>query len=155
MAQTLEQRVLLLEEINAIDRLKQEYARTLDRYDTGEAFAALFTPDGVLDIGPMGRYEGRDAIAGFFNGVRDTLSFFLHYTMAHAVDVDLEANTARGTWYMWEPATRNDEAYLVAITYDDEFRKVGGRWLFTLSRSTYHFMCPYDKGWVEQRLPPD
>ena len=39
--------------------------RALDAGD-GEAAAACFTADGVLDVPPHGRFEGREAIAAFF-----------------------------------------------------------------------------------------
>ena len=111
---TLEERLQRLEEIDAIRRLKQVYARTLDRFAPGDEFAALFTDDGVIDLGPMGLFEGRPAIAEFFNGARETFSFFLHYTDGDVLPSCPPAllpsgpsgTEATGTWYMWEPATR-------------------------------------------------
>ena len=152
---TLEERVQRLEEIAAIKQLKQVYARTLDRFAPGEEFAALFTEDGILDIGPMGYYQGRAAIAEFFNGARKTFSFFLHYTDAPIIDVAPSGTEATGTWYMWEPATRNGQAVWIAITYDERYRKVDDGWRFAYSKSTYHFVTPYESGWVKQPFPPD
>ncbi len=152
---TLEERLQRLEEIDAIRRLKQVYARTLDRFAPGDEFAALFTDDRVLDLGPMGLFEGRPAIAEFFNGARETFSFFLHYTDGDIIDVLPSGTEATGTWYMWEPATRKGQAVLIAITYDEKYRKVEERWLFAYSRSTYHFVTPYESGWVRQPFPAD
>ncbi|MYE45790.1 MAG: nuclear transport factor 2 family protein [Chloroflexi bacterium] len=48
----------------AILELLARGLRALDAGD-GEAAAACFTADGVLDVPPHGRFEGREAIAAF------------------------------------------------------------------------------------------
>ena len=152
---TLEERVQRLEEIAAIKRLKRLYARTVDRFAPGEEFAALFTEDGVLDSDPLGYYEGRAAIAEFFNGARKTFSFFLHYTDAPIIDIAPSGTEATGTWYMWEPATRNGEAVWMGVTCNDRYKKVNGEWKFTYFGAKNHFVTPYDQGWVKQPFLTD
>ena len=68
------------------------------------------------------------------------------------IDVAPSGTEAKAYWYLWEPATVNGEAVFIAITYDDEYRKVNGKWL--ISRQTFHnqFLTPVDKGWVKQQF---
>jgi len=147
---SVEERLQHLEDLEAIRRRKHGYSELVDRFASGEEYAAQFTEDGIID-GDFGPFEGRAAIAEFFGGVKDTgISFFLHYMCGERIDIAPNGTDAKAHWYLWEPATINDEAVWIAITYDDEYRKVNGEWL--ISRQTFHnhFVTPIDKGWVKQ-----
>ena len=148
---TLEERLQRLEDIAAIRRLKHEYARTVDRFATGDEYAALFTEDGLID-GDLGPVEGREEIRKFFSAVPQTFSFFLHYMCGETIDIAPSGTEATGHWYLWELGTLRGEAVWIAITYDDEYRKVNGVWRISHQTFHTHFVTPYNKGWVEQRL---
>ncbi len=148
---TLEQRVQLLEDTEAIRRHKHVYAKVVDAFSSGEEYAALFTEDGIID-GDFGPFNGRKEISDFFGSVGDNITFFLHFMTGEIIDVAPSGTEAKAYWYLWEPATVNGEAVFIAITYDDEYRKVNGKWL--ISRQTFHnqFLTPVDKGWVKQQF---
>ena len=98
---TLEERIQRLEEIEAIRRLKQSYARIADR--RGAELAALFTEDGISDDGDFGKNQGRATIAAFFDAVKPKLPFFLHYMLGDIIDIAPSGTEATGAWYQWEP----------------------------------------------------
>lgn len=150
---SLEERIQRLEEIEAIRRLKQTYARIADRRGSGAEIAALFTEDGISDDGDFGKTQGRAAIAAFFDAVKPKLPFFLHYMLGDIIDIEPSGTDATGTWYQWEPATLNGEAVWMGITFNDRYKKVNGQWQFASFGSKIHFITPYDKGWVKQPFP--
>ena len=151
--ETIEARIQRLEDIEEIRRLKIEYARVVDRYGKPDEFAALFAEDGVMDIGPLGGLiKGRAAIRNIGQVVGKTLTFFLHYMMGETIDILPSGTYAKGHWYLWEPATYNGQAVWIAITYDDEYKKIDGQWRIAFSRLNLHFMTPYDQGWVKKPM---
>ena len=153
---SLEDRVQLLEDIEAIRRLKIRYARLCDTGYDGGKLAALFTEDAVWDGGKeFGVQNGRGAIKAMFDDMSNDLTFALHYMIGHTIDVDPSGTSAKAHWYLWEPMTYQGRAILNAITYDDEHRKVDGEWLFSRMALTFHFLTPYEDGWVKTRMVTD
>ena len=75
----LEQRVRVLEDVNAIRHLKARYAAYCDDQYNPEGLAALFTEDAVWESQGLGRFEGRDAIRAFFRGASQLFTFAIHY----------------------------------------------------------------------------
>jgi hypothetical protein len=90
----LERRVRALEDIEVIKQLKYRYADACDRGYDADALADLFTEDAVWDGGLFGRYEGREAIRRFFEGVSSDIVFATHYMMNPIITV--EDDQARG-----------------------------------------------------------
>ena len=70
-----------------IRHLKARYARVCDTGYKPEGMAPLFTKDAVWDGGRFGRYEGIDAICGFFDGVSADIVWALHYMIAPVIEV--------------------------------------------------------------------
>lgn len=150
---TLEERIQRLEDIEAIRRLKRRYARLVDAHGSAQEYAALFTEDAVKDPGPLGTViQGRKAIEEYFDRAKGAFPWFLHFLCGETIDVESSGTEAAGHWYLWEPATLGDQAVWIAITYDERYRKVGGQWYFAYSKLNFHFMTPYDQGWVKQRF---
>jgi hypothetical protein len=61
----LEQRVQVLEDVNAIRHLKARYAASCDDQYNPDGLAALFTEDAVWESQGLGRFEGWEAIRAF------------------------------------------------------------------------------------------
>ena len=151
---TLEERIQRLEDIEEIRRLKIKFARVLDEFGSGDEYAAVYTEDAVVDAGPLGGViKGRAAIRDLLPGLRKTLTFFVHYMMGETIDILPSGTYAVGHWYLWEPATYKGQAVWIAITYDDEYKKVNGQWQIAFSRVNFHFITPYDQGWVKKSMP--
>lgn len=149
---SLEDRLQVIEDIEAIRRLKLAYAdRCDDGYDP-DGLAALFTEDGVWDGGPHGTARGRDEIRALWEATGQHASFAVHYITNHVVDVDASGETARGSCSLWEPITLDGEAMWASVRYAERYRKVDGRWLVAEMKLDNVFCTPFDKGWERQRF---
>ena len=131
--QALERRVQVLEDIEAIKRLKARYFRYLDsqRWDD---LRELYAQDATTDYGD-GQYafEGVDAIMDFLSrslgALRRNGRMLMH--VGHMPDIEITGETtASGYWalddYSFDPepeAGRRMGAY-----YHDEYVKTGGEW---------------------------
>jgi len=61
MGTDIEARLRRLEDLQAIQQLFVDYGQHLDAGDV-DAYAALFTEDGELKLGPLGKAKGREQI---------------------------------------------------------------------------------------------
>ena len=88
MDETLEARIGRLEAIEEIRALKARYAEVCDTGYDPDRMRPLFAADAFWDGGErFGRYEGVDAICGFFADVSSQITWALHYMVAPVVEV--------------------------------------------------------------------
>jgi len=122
----LEQRVQVLEDINAIRHLKARYAAYCDDQYNPEGLAALFTEDAVWESQGLGRFAGRDAIREFFRGASQLFTFAIHYSLNGQIDV--QGDTARAQWYLFMPCTlgEGNRAMWRAGVDHEEYVRVAG-----------------------------
>ena len=62
----------------AIRNLKARYAALCDKQYDADGIAMLFTEDALWESPGLGRFEGREAIRGFFRGASEIFSFAIH-----------------------------------------------------------------------------
>jgi uncharacterized protein (TIGR02246 family) len=146
----LERRIRVLEDIEAIRRLKARYADACDRNYDADAIASLFAEDAVWDGGTFGRYEGREAIRAFFEGVSNDIPFAMHYMVNPIIEIDGEFAT--GKWHLFQTCTfaAGNQAIFGAARYDEEYRRIDGEWKFWRLTLTSSFWTPYEEGWVKR-----
>lgn len=139
-----------LESIEAIKSMKAKYCAYCDDGYDPEGIASLFLEDGVWDAGPaFGRYEGREAIKGFFRGISENIVFAAHLTLNPQLEVD--GDQGRGRWRILMPATlKGDQAAWLLATYDEEYARKDGQWYFRSLKADIQFFSPYEKGWAVQ-----
>ena len=157
----LEVRLARLEAEEEIRRLKGRYGELVDaRYGRdgprplaeiepiADEIASLFSEDAVWDGGAgLGLCRGRAAIRERF--LAPTLRFSWHYFVKPRIEVDGER--ARGTWDLLAPCTtREGVAVWMAGVEDDEYARIGGRWLHTAMRLRVVFHAPHARGWAPQ-----
>ncbi len=84
---SVEDRLDVLENIEAIRRLKLRYARRCDDHYDADGLAELFTEDATWDAGELGVFTGREAIRAYWavNSVR--IPFAIHFISNHVVDI--------------------------------------------------------------------
>ncbi|MCS6925596.1 MAG: nuclear transport factor 2 family protein [Candidatus Binatia bacterium] len=153
-AEELARRVQTLEDIEAIKKLKARYCAYCDDGYDADGIASLFTPDGVWDGGPFGKYEGQEAIRTFFRGASQIFPFALHYVTNPLIEV--EGQHATGRWYLLQPATLAEgeqrKAVWLAARYEEEYVKVHGEWKFKRLTVSPAFLTPFDQGWVKKQF---
>src|SRR4029450_11323706 len=156
--QSLERRLAVVEDVQAIERLKARYAQLVDaRYTRGgvvepaklseiaHKIAARFTEDGIWDGGrPLGVARGRAEIAARM--AEPTLLFSWHYFLKPRIRVDGARADAR--WDLLAPCTTKDgRPHWMAGYEDDDYRKVDGHWLHRSMKLCVVFLAPHATGW--------
>lgn len=148
----LEQRLRRLEDAEAIRNLKAEYAALCDRNYDADGIAAMFTEDAVWESPSLGRFEGREAIRGFFRGAAGIFSFAIHYSLNGHIEID--GDHARARWYLFMPCTLaegNVPLWRAGIDHE-QYVRVDGRWMFSHKRSEPLLNVRYDGGWAGGRF---
>src|SRR5437660_11290801 len=84
----LERRLQALEDAEAIRNLKARYAALCDAQYDADGIAMLFMEDAVWESPGLGRFEGREAIRGFFRGASGIFSFAIHYSLNGHIQVE-------------------------------------------------------------------
>ena len=119
-----------------IQRATHLYARGLDRFDPQEA-ASAFTDDAVWDATPVGleRFEGREAILGFFERDAAAIADQFHVITNHVVDLSEDGETATGTNYVFSEGHTNSGAAFKAIALnEDTYRRTPSGWRIAARR---------------------
>jgi len=148
----LTRRIQVLEDIEAIKRLKAQYCTYCDNAYDADGIASLFAEDAVWDGGNFGKHEGREAIRTFFRGASRIFPFALHQVMNPIIEV--QGGQATGSWYLLQPATLADgnQAVWLAARYEEEYVKVGGDWQFKRLKVHASFLTPFEQGWAKKRF---
>lgn len=145
----LEKRIRILDDIEAIKRLKARYCAVCDDDHNPAEITKLFAEDGIWEGADVGRHEGHDAIRRLFEGFRDRISFSQHNIMNPMIEV--RGDQAKASWYFMGPFTfrKGNRQYWLAARYEDEYVKVNGEWKFKHLRAIGRMAAPYDKGWAK------
>lgn len=136
-------RVEMLEARAAIVELKHRYWRACDGKDPA-AMRACFVADGAdIDFGPLGRFDGADALVAIFERIalhRLDDGGYRMLDMHHGVHEELELTsptTASGRWTLQfrqvDRAARTQR--LAAIEYHDDYRIEEGSWRIARSHA--------------------
>jgi hypothetical protein len=162
---TLEARLGVLEDVEAIRLLKARYGELVDERYAGGAprspaeldriageIAELFTEDALWEGGAaLGTCRGRAAIRERF--AAPTLAFSWHYFVKPRIEVT--GDSARARWDLLAPCTsREGRAMWMAGVEDDDYRRVDGRWLHQRMALRVVFLAPHDRGWGRKPGPP-
>jgi ketosteroid isomerase-like protein len=146
----LARRIQVLEDVEAIKRLKFRYADACDRGYDADTLASLFAEDAIWDGGSFGRYVGREAIRQFFQDVSADIPFAVHYMMNPIIDV--AGDEARGAWYLFQTCTfaEGNRAIWGSARYDEQYRRIDGEWKFHRLELISSFWTPFEEGWVKR-----
>lgn len=154
---SVEDRLVRLEDVHEIQRLKSAYTLACDDNYNPDAICALFTDDGLWSMNVFGHHQGKENIHAFFTSVSSKIVWSLHTAATPSIEISDDGTTATGTWYLLCPCTlvRDDDeaekdAVLITGSYQDRFRKVDGRWYFTAITARIHQISNWDQGWVRQ-----
>jgi len=147
-------RLDVLESREAITGLMVDYmAATDSKADKGIKVARLFTEDGAWEsVGPHGNpgwaAVGHEALIKKFDRNVERMPFSAHFVTNPAIDLD--GDVARGRFMYFQACTyRADQPLWIAGSYDNDFRRVDGKWLISYMRVHNFFTTPFDQGWVK------
>ena len=148
----------------ALDRAQIEdlqgrylFAMNWGDFDT---YASTFTEDGVLDWA-RGTVTGRDAIrqeaevlwqvfSGLEAGERPASApKRRHFIASQVLDIDGDSAVGRAYWYEFDVEMTTQQPVILAFGhYEDELRKVDGKWLFS-KRAIYNVILEGREGATE------
>jgi ketosteroid isomerase-like protein len=119
-----------LEDDKAIRDLISRYCFLIDRDRDADAFAAMFTEDGVWESASLGRrIAGRKQLREFIEGVYGSDAVYRHLIANALISIDGDRATAHSYVHVSNLATGIPVCFMVAF-YDDELVKQHGEWLF-------------------------
>ncbi len=152
--EALERRIQQIEDLEAIKRLKYEYAGACDDFYNPEIMLTLFTEDAIWDGGAdFGVHRGHAELKEFFMGVSGNIEFAVHHFLQPEIDIDEGGTTAQGKWYLWQACTfKGDTGVWISGLEHDEYRKVGDEWLMSAMKLELFFMTPYEEGWHKVKM---
>jgi SnoaL-like domain len=145
----LEKRITILEDIEAIKKLKARYCAICDDDHNPEKITTLFAPDGIWEGAGVGVHQGHDAIRKLFQDFQRRISFSQHNVMNP--DIVVDGDRAKGIWYFLGPFTMRtgNRALWLAARYEDDYVKLNGEWKFQHLRAIGTMSAPYEKGWTK------
>lgn len=147
---SIESRLRRVEAAEEIRILKARYCDLCDEGYPADALCSLFTEDGVWDGGEMGVFEGKAAIHRFFTNMPKVMSFAVHHVTNSAVEVNEDATTAGGRWYLLQTATlkEKNQAVWLAAQYDDQLVYNDDQWVFQRVTLRSRFYTSHEAGWA-------
>lgn len=132
-----------LVDLDAIRQLAAIYPILVDSHDL-ENLVALFTDDAVLHrAGQV--HAGRDELRRFYAQIMDTYSMTVHTGHQHVVDLALGGTVAVGVQMGHGEVEMAGQRMVAAYRYDDEYRRVEGRWLFARREQRYQYFSTTDE----------
>jgi hypothetical protein len=145
----LEKRITVLEDIEAIKKLKALYCEICDDDHNQDRIVTIFTEDGIWESQDLGQAHGHAELRKLFKNFAERISFSQHNVMNPIIEVD--GDTAKGSWYFMGPFTfrRGNRALWLAARYQDDYVKINGQWKFKHLRAIGRMAAPYEKGWAK------
>jgi len=153
----LEAKVAELYDREEIRDLRYRYHECINEAQMAE-IPDLFTEDGELDFGHLGKASGREQIKAFFSGLgrarsaSDSRGLYRVRQFIHNHVLKVSGDRATGYAYLEAKPVYNGESYVVAARYNDEYLKREGRWRFSKMSLTPFFMVPLKEGWAGNDL---
>ena len=132
----LERRIAILEDIEAIKRLKAKYWRCID-LKLWQELEDCFSEDVIVDYGPDMQFRGRKAVLNFFREVLGTSSVItVHAGYGAEIEI-LSDTTAKGVWALNDRVITEPSSSMKGWAhYEDEYIKEDGKWKKKTSKIT-------------------
>lgn len=133
----LERRIQVLEDIEAIKRLKAKYWNSVDNKQW-ETLAECYAEDMAFDDAHFGRMEGRDYIVKVLKRAMRNIKTS---HQGHNPEIEIISDTtAKGRWALNDRVETPDGKYMKGYgIYEDEYKKIKGHWQIKSSKLTYMF----------------
>lgn len=134
--EAIKRRLGRLEDIRAIEVLKARYVRACDRKQP-DVVRACFTDDAVIDFEGFPLFTDPDAFVALYTewGCRPNI-IDMHHLQNPIVELN-GPDSARGYFdlFFFQIDTEAKRQSQLAVSYDDEFRRIGTEWRIARSVS--------------------
>ena len=152
----LEARIRVLEDLEAIKRLKYKYFYCIDK-GLWDEIGDCFAEDAVADYGlDMPLLQGRATISNFFmENIAPAYSMCVH--QGHNPEIDLTSDTtATGLWELdnFMVTAKTNMGIWIGAFYEDDYVKEKSEWKIKKTKISYIFMSDIEKGWAKERFSP-
>lgn len=137
-ANELLRRVQVLEDIEAIKKLKARWWFACDVRDLETMRSCYFADDFLIDFGFLGQYRDMEPFLKMFEELACLASHVdMHHGMAPEIDITGET-TAVGRWRMrfQKLETEKKMVQLMSGYYEDDYVKTDGQWKMKISKYT-------------------
>jgi hypothetical protein len=158
MTPELDKRIQVLEDIEAIRKLKAMYCYLADAGIAGDIskydeLVAHFTEDGWVDFEGFGVHKGKEALGKFFKELVHSLWTYAAHLAVNPV-IEMDGDRARGKWFVHVPGTtrKSNRAVWIQGKYDEVYVRVAGEWKWQSIRFIPDFYTPFDEGWARTRI---
>ena len=144
----LQRRLTVVEDVEAIKRLKAEYCDICDSNHDQDRIVGIFTSDGIWESKGVGRAQGHAELRKLFKSFEERISFSQHNVFNPRIEVT--GDQAHGIWYFLGPFTfrkANQDIWLAA-RYEEDYVKIDGVWKFQHLRAIGRMAAPYESGWA-------
>jgi hypothetical protein len=142
----LEGRVQELQDHNEIQELRFRYHLAVNEKKP-EMIPELFPENGEIDFAHLGKAVGKSQVAAFYKqALSDLVPFVKQFIHNHLITVNGDSGT--GLSYLEAKPIFNNESFLVAARFDDEYVRDNGRWKFRKMTLIPYFMAPLKEGWA-------
>lgn len=145
--EALERTVQRLADIEDLRLLRLRYHDAINENRAGD-IAALFTSDGEVDFGYLGRTRGQEKVAKFFGNVGNLLDSVTQFVHNHVIEV--EGDNATGSSYLEAKSVSKGTAYRVVGRYLDTYRRTPEGWRFAQMNFAPQFTLPFEESWASQ-----
>jgi uncharacterized protein (TIGR02246 family) len=135
-------RIQRLEDERELRELAARYGRAIDDRDIA-GVKELFCPDGEFRDGTGNALAtGREAIGDYYRGFVDSYTFSIHVPLTQLVE-SIEGDEARG-WVLGRAELGEaDRTGVATMRYEDEYRRIGGRWRFASRTTRIYYFCAW------------
>ena len=128
-----------MDDLAEIQQLYSRYSWTLDEKRHDE-WLACFTEDGVVEGSNFGRFVGREQLRQFIAKYRSETAMYQVRHIVSNIMADIQGDSAAGSCYVLHYRTYRGRTELSAIgRYQDQLRKVDGRWLFADRKALWDY----------------
>jgi len=151
----LEKRAQAAEDYRDLVNLQCAYGYYVDKGLWDQA-AALFAEDGTLEIAGRGVYVGRERVRAYLKRLPEYGygAIFNHMQLQPVIHADSEAGTAKARWRTFITiGWLGKQARWGEATYENEYRRVGGKWRIAHLHGVINFYAEYEGGWAAGGVP--
>jgi len=146
----LARQITVLQDIEAIKKLKAEYCDICDDEHNQDRIVSIFAEEGIWEGKGVGHAQGHAELRKLFKSFAERISFSQHNVFNPRVEVN--GNEAHASWYFLGPFTfrKGNRQLWLAARYEDDYVKINGAWKFKHLRAFGRMVAPYEEGWASQ-----